>query len=132
MIIVINGTTISWTGSKPKTLTCWSLPVREMGPSGSEKIAEGAEQRWEQIAERDTPLLLLRGLIRPSTHETRDCLAADKAPEACGGIAGDAHEPNPIETMDLPDTTKTLDMNPYLCPQVGEGRDATCSAVVVT
>lgn len=104
--------------------------TRNWGRPGSERIVEGAEQRWEQIAERDTPLLLLRGLVRPSTHETRDCLAAEKSPEACGGIAGDAHEPNPLETMDLPGTTKTLDMNPYVCPQVGKGRDATCSAVV--
>lgn len=96
-----------------------------------EGFAEGAQQRWEQIAATDTPLLLIRGLIRPGgTSGTADCLASGNPPEECGGMVGDAHQPNPIADEDLAETTHTVDMNPYVCPGVAQGPDTACSAVV--
>lgn len=96
-----------------------------------EGFADGAQQRWEQIARTNTPLLLIRGLIRPGgTAGAADCLAAGNPPEECGGMVGDAHGPNPIAAEDLADTTHTIDMNPYICPGVEQSPDTACSAVV--
>ena len=96
-----------------------------------EGFADGAQQRWEQIEATDTPLLLIRGLIRPGgTSGAADCLASGEAPADCGGMVGDAYEQNPIEQVDSADTTHTIDMNPYVCPGIDEGREHACSAVV--
>lgn len=104
--------------------------TRLYGRPAQESIVEGAAERWEQIAQRDTSLLLLRGLVRPLQAETRHCLAAGNPPEDCGGIAGDAHDANPLAAMELEPTIQTVDMNPYVCPGVKQSRDAVCSAVV--
>lgn len=96
-----------------------------------EGFAEGAQQRWEQIAATDTPLLLIRGLIRPGgTSGTADCLVSGNPPKECGGMVGDAYDLNPIAKEDLAETTHTIDMNPYVCPGVEQGPDTACSAVV--
>lgn len=96
-----------------------------------EGFADGAQDRWEQIAETDTPLLLIRGVIRPGgTSGTADCLASGDDPADCGGMVGDAYDPNPIEDEDLAETTHTIDMNPYVCPGIENGPDTACSAVV--
>lgn len=96
-----------------------------------ESFAEGAQERWAQIEDTDTPLLLIRGMIRPGgTSGTADCLASGDDPIECGGMVGDAYEPNPIEQVDLGKTTHTIDMNPYVCPGVENGPNTPCPAVV--
>lgn len=105
--------------------------TRMYGRPAEEDIADGAQARWSQIEAMDTPLLLIRGLIRPGgTSGTADCLASGSAPEDCGGMVGDASDPNPLEQEDLADTTHTIDMNPYVCPGVADGPETACSAVV--
>lgn len=105
--------------------------TRLYGDPASESIADGAQDRWEQIEATDTSLLLIRGLIRPGgTDSVADCLADQNPPGQCGGTVGNAYQPNPIAEEDLAETTHTIDMNPYVCPGVDEGPETDCSAVV--
>lgn len=103
--------------------------TRVNGLQSNESVTEGAPTRWQQIRDLDVDLLLLRGTPRPGDNGGR-CLQDGNAPEDCGVIAGDIAGPNPLDSMDLPQGTKTFDMNPYVCPVLSEGSDAWCEAAI--
>src|SRR5690625_845594 len=103
--------------------------TRVNGEQSNESIREGAPNRWQQIRDLDVDLLLLRGTPRPGDNGG-PCLQKGGTAEECGVVAGDIATPGPLETMDLPDGTQTIDMNPYICPTLDEGESAWCDSVI--
>ncbi|WP_170228549.1 acyltransferase family protein [Nesterenkonia populi] len=93
------------------------------GPDHPEHIAKDAPDRWEEIVNSDTELLLLRGITRPAS-DVPDCLASRSSPEECGPNFGAYQENNPLDMKDMPEGIYVVDMIPHICP------DGVCSAVV--
>lgn len=92
--------------------------------SGStESVSDGAEDRWDEILEAGSELLLIRGTARPD-EDVPDCLADGGSPSDCGADFGVYAPTNPLEEMDLSEGIHTLDMTPWVCP------DGTCPAVI--
>lgn len=93
-------------------------------PAGSdERIAPDAEERWNEILDAGSELLLLRGTSRPE-ERVGDCLAEGGSPAECGPDYGVYAETNPLEEMDLPEGIHTVDMLDHICPE------GSCPAVI--
>ena len=95
----------------------------------NETIREGAPTRWAQLAAQDIDLLLLRGTPRPRDNGAR-CLQEERPLDECGVHAGEVALPNPLLSMDLPEGTHTIDLNPQICPTLDLGEKAWCPALV--
>ena len=106
-----------------------SSATRIVTQESNEVIMDGAQHRWHEIRDLGIDLLLVRGTPRPGDDGGR-CLQNGGAPQDCGVIAGDVANPNPLETMELPDGARTIDMNPYVCENLNQGPDAWCESVV--
>lgn len=102
---------------------------RISGEHSEEVIQHGAQNRWKQITDLDTDLLLVRGTPRPGGL-VGECAAQGNSAEDCGPVVGDTANPNLIESEVLPEGAHTIDMNPYVCPTLDDGADSRCSAVV--
>lgn len=102
-------------------VTPGSVVARE--GDGPETIETGAPDRWREITEAGSDLLLMRGTPRPNDHAP-ECLAEGGGARECGPTFETLAEVNPLDDMDLPDTTHTLDMTDYIC------FDGFCPAVI--
>lgn len=97
--------------------------------SHGETIPVGAQSRWQEITDQDTDLLLVRGTPRPRDGGA-NCVQSEQPVEECGTTAGAVGEPSTLLSMDLPDRTATIDLNPAICANLDEGPDAWCPALV--
>src|SRR5690625_7842698 len=97
--------------------------TRVNGEQSNESIREGAPNRWQQIRDLDVDLLLLRGTPRPGDHGG-PCLRKGGTAEECGVVAGGIATPGPLETIDRPGGTQTIDMKRSNCPTLDERRTA--------
>lgn len=92
--------------------------------SGSEeRIQDGAPERWEEITDAGSELLLLRGTARPD-EDVPECLAEGGSALSCGPEFGIYADENPLLTADLPERTFSVDMTKNVCP------DGSCPAVI--
>ncbi|WP_161634830.1 acyltransferase family protein [Nesterenkonia sp. AN1] len=79
-----------------------------------ENIQPGAPQKWQQIMDRGSEVLLMRGTPRRE-DSVADCLAQDGDAEACGMDPISYRDTNPLTTPDLPEGLFTVDMTEHLC-----------------
>lgn len=92
--------------------------------SGSEeRIQDGAPERWEEITEAGSELLLLRGTARPD-EDVPECLAEGGTALSCGPEFDIYAEENPLLAEDLPQGAYSVDMTENICP------DGSCPAVI--
>lgn len=94
-----------------------------------EKIVEGAPQRWQQITDTGTELVLMRGTPRPP-ERVDDCLAEGKSPKQCGPTTEYIAETNPLVEQDLPEGVHHIDMLEQVCPEGMNTKSNHCPAVV--
>ncbi|MGP5073496.1 acyltransferase family protein [Arthrobacter rhombi] len=94
-----------------------------------ELVREGAASRWKDITETGAELVLIRGTPRPGA-DVDDCLASGKTPTDCGADTSQIADENPLESIDLPDGTSTIDFLPYVCPEGMSTASDRCPAVV--
>lgn len=88
-----------------------------------EHIQPGAPERWEQITDTGTQLVLHRGTPRPG-EDVADCLAVSGDPASCGANFDRLASTNPLLHESLPEGTHILDFTDQICP------DQKCDAVV--
>ena len=93
-----------------------------------EFIMDEAPERWRQISETGTDVLLLRGTPRRFGHVS-DCLAEGRASAECGPSTAQIAEQNPLELADLPEGVHAVDLLENVCPALREGGER-CDAVV--
>ncbi|GGE68212.1 acyltransferase family protein [Nesterenkonia cremea] len=92
--------------------------------SGSEeRIQDGAPERWTEITEAGSELLLLRGTARPD-EDVPECLADGGHPLDCGPEFDIYADENPLLEEDLPPATYSVDLTENICP------DGSCPAVI--
>lgn len=108
-LVVANGTTI--------------------GRESHEAIAEGAPQRWQQITNSGTELVLMRGTPRPP-ERADSCLAEGNTPEECGPTTEYIADTNPLTERDLPEHAHHIDLLEHVCPQGMTTDTDKCPAVV--
>ncbi|WP_164719759.1 acyltransferase family protein [Flaviflexus ciconiae] len=96
--------------------------------ASDEQIEDGAIERWQQITDTGTDLVLMRGTPRPG-EMVNDCLASGNTPEECGASSAHIADTNPLSGLDLPDGVYTVDVTDSVCPDGRNGAD-TCTAVV--
>lgn len=101
--------------------------TRAMRRPDSEMIEKGAPDRWQQITDAGAELLLVRGTPRLE-EKAADCLASGKDATECGADPDQMSAQNPLETVDLPEGTHTIDVGEYVCPGLREAE--VCPAVV--
>lgn len=90
---------------------------------GNEEIHRGAQERWEEITDTGSDLLLMRGT--PRTDENiPDCLAEGGDGRACAPDFGKYAEVDPLSQLSLPDNTYRLDLTDHFCPE------QHCSAII--
>lgn len=94
----------------------------------SESIADGAPQRWEEIAGTGAELLLKRGTPRPDGNAA-DCLASSTSNHECGASTRQYQDQNPLELEELPDGVATVDLSPYVCPGFDDPAVDYCPAI---
>lgn len=94
-----------------------------------ESIQEGAQQRWQEITDTGTELMLMRGTPRPP-ERVDDCLAEGETPEQCGSDTSQIADSNPLEETNLPDGTQYIDMLEHVCPVGMRTESDQCPAVV--
>ncbi|MCH8565412.1 acyltransferase [Nesterenkonia sp. LB17] len=102
-------------------ITPGSVVARE--GDGPETIEAGAPDRWQEITESGSELLLMRGTPRPN-EDAPECLAEGGGALECGPTFETLADDDPLDGIDLPDSTHTLDMTEYLC------FDGSCPAVI--
>ncbi|MGO1182479.1 MAG: acyltransferase family protein [Micrococcaceae bacterium] len=95
----------------------------------SEAIQGGAPDRWQDIIDRDTELLLVRGIPRPEQNAA-DCIASSNDPLACGPPIDRLAETNPLDEVELHNKMSTVDLSDAICPRREVETAETCSAVV--
>ncbi|MCH8562487.1 acyltransferase [Nesterenkonia sp. YGD6] len=93
-------------------VTPGSVVSREGG--GPEKIEAGAPDRWLEIVETGSDLLLMRGTPRPN-DDVPECLAGGRGALECGPTFDTLAEKNPLNGIDLPESTVSVDMTEYIC-----------------
>lgn len=91
--------------------------------TGTESIHEGAEEQWQAITDAGSELLLLRGTPRQQ-HNVPDCLAEGGDELDCAPDYGKYAQINPLEELDLPENTYSVDLTEHFCPE------RQCSAVI--
>lgn len=97
--------------------------------TGSERIEEGAQERWQAIIDRGPELVLMRGTPRPGQERVSDCLAGGGTPDECGAPSSPIADTNPLDSLDLPDGIHVVDVTANVCPAGMEGDDM-CSSVI--
>nr|WP_255728058.1 acyltransferase family protein [Nesterenkonia sp. LB17] len=85
----------------------------QSGPK--EHIWDGAPDRWEEITETGTDLLLMRATPRPE-QDAPQCLASGKSPSECGPDFSVFEDQNPLEPYGQQDSIHTVDMTDRICP----------------
>lgn len=95
----------------------------------TEYIYSTAPTWWQRITDTGTELLLVRGTPR-SPDDIPDCLASGGSPQDCGPPKERFAEQNPLTQMQLPDGAHTIDINPYVCPQINNPDVENCDAIV--
>lgn len=89
----------------------------------SEEISKGAEDRWNEILETGSELLLIRGTARPD-DSVPDCLAQGGTAESCGPDFDIYADQNPLDSVELERPFSTVDLTEYVCPE------GSCPAVI--
>ena len=123
-----NDNFIDWVGEHDIDLVV-TPGTRVTGEDSNESVTEGAPNRWQQIRDQGPDLLLMRGTPRPG-DSGGECLQDGTPPKDCGVVAGDLATANPLESMELPEGTESIDMTPQACPTADQGEDAWCPSVV--
>ncbi|GAA1162427.1 acyltransferase family protein [Nesterenkonia sandarakina] len=90
---------------------------------GPENIESGAPEKWQQIMDRGSEVLLMRGTPRRE-DSVADCLAEGGDAQSCGMDPVSYQQDNPLTAPDLPAGLYTLDMTEHLC------EDQVCPAVI--
>lgn len=83
---------------------------------GTESIHEGAPERWSEITDTGSHLLLMRGTPRQEDN-VPDCLAEGGGAVSCAPEFGKFAEVSPLSEVALPENTSTVDFTEYFCPQ---------------
>ncbi|MCH8571332.1 acyltransferase [Nesterenkonia sp. AY15] len=91
--------------------------------SGTESVHEGAPDQWDAITGAGTDLLLVRGTPR-QTQNVPDCLADGGDSIECAPEYEKYADVNPLNELDLPENTYSLDLTEHFCPA------QECSAVI--
>lgn len=89
----------------------------------SEEITAGAEDRWQDIVQTGSDLLLIRGTARPD-EDVPECLADGGSADGCGPDFSIYAENDPLEGVNQDDAIHSIDMTEYVCP------DGSCPAVI--
>ncbi|PRZ18896.1 acyltransferase family protein [Nesterenkonia sandarakina] len=90
---------------------------------GDEEIHDGAPERWEEITDTGSDLLLMRGT--PRTEENiPDCLADGGDELVCAPEFGKFADTDPLSQIELPENTYSLDLTEHFCPE------EKCSAII--
>lgn len=95
----------------------------------SEAIQDGAPNRWQDIINRDSELLLMRGIPRPDENAA-DCIASTANPLECGPRIDRLAETNPLDSIELDERISTVDLSDAICPRRTLETAESCSAVV--
>lgn len=95
----------------------------------TEYVYDSAPYWWQKISDTGTDLLLVRGTPR-NDQDIPDCLASGGSPQECGPPKERFADEDPLAQMDLPKNTHAIDVNPYVCPQLGNPETQNCDAVV--
>ncbi|AXR73294.1 acyltransferase [Auritidibacter ignavus] len=103
--------------------------TRHEAEEDRENIPDRAEEWWERITATDTELLLIRGTPR-SEHDLPSCLAEGGSPHECGPSALALHQPNPLNSIELPDGVQHIDLTDAVCPAIHDESASRCDAVV--
>lgn len=90
---------------------------------GTEAIHHGAQERWGEITDTGSHLLLMRGTPR-AEENIPDCLAAGGDELTCVPDFGKYADVNPLSQLSLPENTYSLDLTDHFCPE------QQCSAVI--
>lgn len=94
-----------------------------------EYIQPHAQERWSEIVDTGTQLLLFRGTPRNESNVV-DCLANGGDIESCGPTAEQIAIDNPLKEIELPSSISTIDMTEQICPAITNSDQGNCSAVV--
>ncbi|GAA1109600.1 peptidoglycan/LPS O-acetylase OafA/YrhL [Nesterenkonia jeotgali] len=89
----------------------------------SEEITAGAEDRWQEIVQTGSDLLLIRGTARPD-EDVPECLADGGSASECGPDFSIYAENDPLEGVTRNDSIYSIDMTEYVCP------GGSCPAVI--
>lgn len=93
-------------------------------PAGTqEQIWPGAPERWDEVVDAGSEVLLMRGTARPE-ERAADCLSNGGTSMECGPDGNVINSSNPLEKLDLSEGIYSVDMLDYICP----GRE--CPAVI--
>lgn len=103
--------------------------TRMLRSAESEKIDEGAPDRWKEITGAGPDLLLMRGTPRPH-EDAADCLASGKSATECGANSDQMQSENPLNGLDLSEKVHSLDLTPYICPTDVSTAGGRCPAVI--
>ena len=105
-------------------------PGTRMSEHGDpEYIAPHAPDRWQDILDTQTDLLLIRGVPR-HTDDIADCMASAPDLETCGPEVAQIANTNPLDNMDLPAAISTVDFTEHVCPAVNDSDALLCSPIV--
>ncbi|KUG57820.1 hypothetical protein AVL63_04670 [Nesterenkonia jeotgali] len=96
-----------------------------IGRSGStESISNGAQDRWREIRDSGSELLLIRGTARPD-EDVPECLASESPSRECGPDFASFADTNPLSpVVEDWEGVETIDLTPQICPS------KTCPAVI--
>jgi len=97
--------------------------------TATEYVYDSAPYWWQEISDTGTDLLLVRGTPR-NDQDIPDCLASGGAPQECGPPKERFADEDPLAQMSLPEKVHAIDINPYVCPQLGNPDTQNCDAVV--
>lgn len=105
-------------------------PGTRMSPvDGPEYVHPQAPERWDEILETGTELLLIRGIPR---HEDNiaDCLASTQDLESCGPDIKQVEPENPLDFITLSEGITAVDFTEHICPAVIDGQQQLCDPIV--
>lgn len=105
-------------------------PGTRMFPRTPEHVVDGSVQRWNEILDSETDLLLIRGVPRQPNENIAKCIAANGPEESCGPQISQIADSNPLDEMDLDDRITTVDLMENVCPAVNDPDAEYCSPVV--
>ncbi|WOO98679.1 acyltransferase family protein [Micrococcus terreus] len=123
-----NSNFIEWLGDNDVDLVV-TAGTRQDADHDTEYIVDDAPLWWERIAGTGTDLLLLRGTPR-HYRSMPECLAEGGTPQECGPSKSKFLEDNPLESLNLGDRVRTMDLTKYICPRMEEPEYENCDAVV--
>lgn len=119
---------ISWLEDTGREIDLVVTPGSRLQASRGEFIMPGAQERWQQITDAGSRLLLLRGTPR-GDRNVATCLGEGTAPDDCGPPVEQIASDSPLNEHTMPEGASTVDVIDHVCPAVREDAER-CDAVV--